>query len=112
MKVVRTALASPNGEPGHFALIGKVLGAFQMACIQYDPNMILQNITLETQNRSPEPGRKYVRHLLDMVSVKKAPERSPANGMSGAERQVQHKRSLGSDISRLSDNRFEANGCK
>ena len=97
MKVVRTALASPNGEPGHFALIGKVLGAFQMACIRYDPNIILQNITLETQDRSSEPDIIHIRHLLDMVSVKKAPERSPANGMSGAERQGQHKRSLGSE---------------
>jgi hypothetical protein len=31
---VHTALASPNGKPEHFALIGKVLGAFQMGSIK------------------------------------------------------------------------------
>jgi hypothetical protein len=36
-------LASPNGEPEHFALAGKVLGAFQMAYIQYDPDIIPEN---------------------------------------------------------------------
>jgi hypothetical protein len=46
---VHTALASPNSKPEHFALIGKVLGAFQMACIQYDPNITPENITTNTK---------------------------------------------------------------
>ena len=51
----------------------------------------------EMPDNKISPIQNQIEQITAIKYQKKAPELSPANEMSGAERQVQPKRSLGSD---------------